>query len=465
MATYYTLLTTIGQAKIANAIALGQQVDWTEMAVGDGNGNPTTPNENQTQLVNEVYRAGINQLDVDPDNPNYMVAELIIPTNVGGWAVNEVGIFDAEGDMVAVANFPATYKPQLEEGSGRDLVVRIIVQVSNASVVTLRVDPAIVLASQQWVIENFVRKTDHATETARGVIEIATTAEAQAMTDDERAITPKKLGDVTATQTRRGIIEIATAAEAAALTDDQRALTPKKLDDALMGGNARAQTPARFNNSTKIATTEFVKRQGLQSSAFIALNSATTLNAQHAGASVFLGGTTSYTVTLPLAETFPAGGRIEFFFSSTGGTQTIQRQGSDIIYMGGEGSHTSISGANGDSVLFVTNGVHWYAVAGTLQMGRSASFGKFFNENGYQKLPGGLIIQWGQGFVSGAGVSFPWPIAFPNRVLVANATDTTGPGTNVFIIAWGVNQSTNTTGVFTTDFTNEHSFAWIAIGH
>lgn len=156
--TYYTLLTNIGQAKIANAIALGQTVAWTNMAVGDGNGNPTAPSETQTALVRETYRAPLNQLTVDPDNPNYMVAEMIVPTNVGGWAVNEVGIFDADDDMIAVANFPATYKPQLAEGSGRDLVVRIIVQVSNASVVTLKVDPAIVLASQKWVADQYVKK-------------------------------------------------------------------------------------------------------------------------------------------------------------------------------------------------------------------------------------------------------------------------------------------------------------------
>lgn len=157
-ATYYTLLTNIGQAKIANAIALGNQVAWTHMAVGDGNGNPTTPSQTQTALVRERYRAPINQLSIDPSNPNYMVAEMIVPTTVGGWTVYEVGIFDAEGDMIAVANFPATYKPELAEGSGRDLVVRIIVEVSNASVVTLRVDPAIVLASQAWVAANYVKK-------------------------------------------------------------------------------------------------------------------------------------------------------------------------------------------------------------------------------------------------------------------------------------------------------------------
>lgn len=176
-ATYFTLLTKIGQAKIANAIALDQMVNLTSMAVGDGNGNPTTPNENQTQLVRERYRAQINQLTVDADNPNYIVAEMIVPTDVGGWAVNEVGVFDDEGNLVAVANFPATYKPQLAEGSGRDLVVRIVIQVSNTSVVTLKVDPAIILASQAWVAANFVKKVTVAGGTTNQVLAKASNAD------------------------------------------------------------------------------------------------------------------------------------------------------------------------------------------------------------------------------------------------------------------------------------------------
>lgn len=158
MATYYTLLTKIGQARIANAVALNQKVNLTYMAVGDGNGNPTTPNENQTALVREKYRATINQLTVDVDNPNYLVAELIVPTTVGGWSIYEVGVFDDQNQLIAVANFPATYKPELAEGSGRDLIVRIIIQVSNTSVVTLKIDPAITLASQAWVAANYVKK-------------------------------------------------------------------------------------------------------------------------------------------------------------------------------------------------------------------------------------------------------------------------------------------------------------------
>lgn len=159
MANYFTLLTKVGQASIANAVALNEMVNLTYMAVGDGNGNPTTPNENQTALVREKYRATINQLTVDPDNPNYLVAEMIVPTTVGGWSIYEVGVFDNQNQLIAVANFPATYKPELAEGSGRDLIVRIIIQVSNSTVVTLKVDPAITLASQAWVAANFVKKT------------------------------------------------------------------------------------------------------------------------------------------------------------------------------------------------------------------------------------------------------------------------------------------------------------------
>lgn len=157
---FYSILTNIGMAQIANAVALGQTVSWREMAVGDGNGNPTTPSQTQTGLVRERYRAQINQMSVDPDNPNYIIAELVVPTNVGGWTVHEVGIYDdaVPANLVAVANFPATYKPQLVEGSGRDLYVRIIIEVSNASVVQLKIDPSIVLANRKWVADNFVQK-------------------------------------------------------------------------------------------------------------------------------------------------------------------------------------------------------------------------------------------------------------------------------------------------------------------
>lgn len=156
---FFTILTTIGQAKIANAVALGQQIQVTEMALGDGNGNPTTPNQGQTSLVRQVYRAQLNQLSVDATNPNYVIAELVVPSDVGGWTVREVGLYDVDGNLIAVGNFPDTYKPQLSEGASRDLVVRIIIEVSNASVVQLKIDPSVVLASRAWVETNFLRRS------------------------------------------------------------------------------------------------------------------------------------------------------------------------------------------------------------------------------------------------------------------------------------------------------------------
>lgn len=155
MSTFKTLLTNVGLAKLINAQALGTVVQWSAMAVGDGNGNPTTPTETQTALVRERYRASLNELSVDPLNPTYLISEMIIPATQGGWTVHEVGIYDADGDLVAVANCPATYKPLLAEGGTSDLGIRIIVQVSNASVVQLKIDPSIVLASRQWVINNY----------------------------------------------------------------------------------------------------------------------------------------------------------------------------------------------------------------------------------------------------------------------------------------------------------------------
>lgn len=264
-------------------------------------------------------------------------------------------------------------------------------------------------------------------------------------------------------------LKIASTEQAKALTDDGTIITPKKLDEALMGGNAKALTPVRFDNSAKIATTEFVKRQGMQSSAFIALNSATTLDATHAGASIFVGGTTSYTVTLPLAETLPPGARIEFFFSSTAGTQTIQRQGSDIIYLGGAGTHTSVSGAIGDSITFVTNGDNWYGVSGTLQMGKASTFGAFLNTNGYQKLPGGLIIQWGITAQFGSATSgistSTLPITFPNAALQAVVSDSSNANSKIALGVDALGVSSISISYFRLQGSStSHTARWFAVG-
>lgn len=153
--TFFSVVTVTGQAKMANIGALGGTLNLSHMAVGDGNGNPTVPTESQTALVRERYRAEINQLNVDPNNPNRFYADLVIPSVEGGWTIHEVALFANDGSLFAVGNFPATYKPVLSEGTGAELLVRIYVQVANVANVTLQIDPTVVLASRQWVTDNF----------------------------------------------------------------------------------------------------------------------------------------------------------------------------------------------------------------------------------------------------------------------------------------------------------------------
>lgn len=158
MATkYYAVLTNVGAAKLANATALGAQVEITKMAVGDGNGALPTPNPAQTALVHELRRAPLNTLSIDPNNANQIIAEQVIPEDVGGWWIREIGLFDKDGDMIAVANCAETYKPQLQEGGGRVQIVRMILIVSSTAAVTLKIDPSVVLATRQYVDDQIIQ--------------------------------------------------------------------------------------------------------------------------------------------------------------------------------------------------------------------------------------------------------------------------------------------------------------------
>ncbi|CCG88497.1 phage tail protein [Erwinia piriflorinigrans] len=148
---FYTLLTEIGAAKLANAAVLGVPLKISKMAVGDGGGVLPTPNAQQTQLVAEKRRADLNALYIDPQNGSQIIAELVIPENEGGWWIREVGLFDESGALIAVGNCPESYKPQLAEGSGRTQTVRMVMIVSSTEGITLKIDPAVVLATRKYV--------------------------------------------------------------------------------------------------------------------------------------------------------------------------------------------------------------------------------------------------------------------------------------------------------------------------
>lgn len=148
---FFAILTAVGEAKQANATALG--VPWTfkEMAVGDANGTDPIPNRTQTKLINEWRRAPVNQVRTEPANPNLIIAEQVIPSDVGGRWIRELGLFDADGDLVAVANCAPSFKPLLAQGTGKTQIIRMNFIVSNTAQIVLKIDPAVVLATRQYV--------------------------------------------------------------------------------------------------------------------------------------------------------------------------------------------------------------------------------------------------------------------------------------------------------------------------
>lgn len=155
-AKYYTILTETGKSKVANAAALGRQIKLTQIAVGDGGGSEYDPIESQVELKGENYRSPISNLGTDAQNPNWVIAEGMIPVDVGGWFVREVGLFDEDGDLFAIGKYPETYKPTLAEGTGRDLYIRFIMVVSNTDTIDMKIDPTVAIATRGWVETEFI---------------------------------------------------------------------------------------------------------------------------------------------------------------------------------------------------------------------------------------------------------------------------------------------------------------------
>lgn len=287
MATkYYALLTNVGAAKLANATALGEQVEITQMAVGDGNGALPTPNPAQTALVHELRRAPLNTLTIDPVNTNQIIAEQVIQEDVGGWWIREIGLYDSDGDMIAVANCAETYKPLLQEGSGRMQVIRVILIVSSTQAVTLKIDPSVVLATRQYVDDQIIQVKAFVDQQLAAHIAAA---------DPHKQYAPKASPALTGTPTaptatagnnstqlaNTAFVQAALVAViggapttldtlkeiATAINNDpnfsatiNNALALKApLASPAMTGTPTAPTAAQTVNNTQIATTEFVK--------------------------------------------------------------------------------------------------------------------------------------------------------------------------------------------------------------
>ncbi|MGG2143450.1 phage tail protein [Symbiopectobacterium sp. RP] len=242
---YFALLTHIGAARLASATALGSRLDITHMAVGDGGGVLPTPNPAQTRLINETRRAAINSVRVDPNNTNQIIAEQVIPENEGGFWIRELGLFDAEGNLIAVANCAETYKPQLQEGSGRIQTVRMILIVSSAETVSLKIDPAVVLATRGYVDEAIAthekgRKYPDATLEVKGFVQLSSATNSASET---LAATPKAVK--AANDNANGRVPSGRKVNGKAL----------KADITLSAGDVGAYTRAETDTRVTVATT------------------------------------------------------------------------------------------------------------------------------------------------------------------------------------------------------------------
>ena len=148
---FKSIITAVGATKLANATAKGTQVKLKKMALGDGGGQLPEPDAKQTALIKEVYRDDLNSVSLSPDHDNWVVCELIIPAEVGGWTIREVGLYDEDDDLISVGNFPETYKPKLDEGSGKTQTIRVVIQVTSSDSVEFLIDPSTVLATVEYV--------------------------------------------------------------------------------------------------------------------------------------------------------------------------------------------------------------------------------------------------------------------------------------------------------------------------
>ncbi|MGR26697.1 phage tail protein [Escherichia coli] len=251
---FRTVITTAGAAKLAAATAPGgRKVNITTMAVGDGGGKLPVPDAGQTGLIHEVWRHALNKISQDKRNSNYIIAELVIPPEVGGFWMRELGLYDDAGTLIAVANMAESYKPALAEGSGRSQTCRMVIIVSSVASVELTIDTTTVMATQDYVDDKIAeheqsRRHPDASLTAKGFIQLSSATNS---TSETLAATPKAVkaaydlanGKYTAqdaTIARKGLVQLSSVTNS---DSETLAATPKAVKTAydLANGKYTAQ--------------------------------------------------------------------------------------------------------------------------------------------------------------------------------------------------------------------------------
>lgn len=479
---FMAILTAVGEARLANAQALGIAWNITQLGVGDGNGAEPMPDRLQTALISERRRAPLNQLKVDPNNASIIIAEQVIPEDVGGWWIREIGLYDEAGDLVAVANCPPTFKPQLAQGSGRTQVVRLNLLVSSTQSITLKIDPSVVLATRAYCdgkVAEELAKRDHkqsvrAATTANialnglqpldGVVLVAgdrvlvknqATAKDNGLyiaaagawsraedADISAEVTPGLVVHVeqgnTLADTRWQLVtDGAIALGTTALTFQNVTAGFAPLSSPAFTGNPTTPTAPQFDKDSSVASTEFVQRAlgSFASSKTVSEN--ITLDATYVGTYVNAQQNASpYTITLPPVSACPTGSCITFANSSTNKV-TVQCNGENVIY--NPGPVNSIDLGAGDSLVLTSILGVWHVTGGSAALSGAASFAASLSPNGRQKLPSGFIEQWVTGTSDANGImALTLPIQFPNAILGGIAAEASPGGwTTNTVTVWG----------------------------
>ncbi|MDD0972425.1 phage tail protein [Pseudomonas fontis] len=477
---FFAILTAVGEAKQANANALGVPWTFAQMGVGDANGTEPTPLREQTKLINERRRAPLNQVKVDPKNPNMIIAEQVIPPDVGGWWIREIGLYDAAGDLVAVANCAPSFKPLLTQGTGKTQIVRLNIIVTSAANVQLKIDPAVVLATREYVdgsIDAAINKQDikqSVLVATTGPINllgvqtidgIAVPLDARVLVKHQSAggdngiylVRPEAWvrasdadtgGDITPGMlvvVEQGVLNADTLwvlTSDAPIVLGSTMLAFRNITDGFatlvsptFSGDPKAPTPLQFDRDKSVATTEFVgDALGSYRGVDIVTAPAKVLTKANIGYLMVLSGNGSIAVTLPPASSVPAGASVSFFVDhGYFAVDSINAASTDIINVGYGAFVPSLSVSNGDFVTLVNTGVSaWFATNRSVRMDQASEFRvSRSGTSGYRYLPGGMIEQWGISAATTDVANVTFPIQFKERVANILTNDNTAAGGTV----------------------------------
>ncbi|WP_223526689.1 phage tail protein [Pseudomonas sp. BF-B-26] len=405
------MLTLLGAAKKTNCDALGIPWEPRFMLIGDANGTDPVPDPSQTKLVNQVYRAQLNQLYVSPTDDKVLVAELVLPPDIGGWWVRELALEDKDGVFSAVSNVAPSYKPQLAQNSGRNQVVRMHIITSSTANIQLKIDPSVVLATREYVDTKILEelyKLDN-----KQSVRVATTAnialaglqvldgvtllagdrvlvknqtvakdngiyiagapawvrapDADTNTEVTSALLVSVEQGTTLADTRWQLVTdgvIVLGATALTFQNITQGFAP--INSPAFLGAPTALTPPQFDSSLRLVNTAFAKRMGVEYSGFAPLTASTALGASSIGGIVAGASATPINITLPPTAGVPEGASVEVV-SAGSGAVTVLAAGLDVLASQVAGVIPVVLGM-GDSAKFVKVSSTWRLRGGSMAL-------------------------------------------------------------------------------------------------